>query len=272
MLILWAFAFISGLITIFAPCIWPLLPLILSSTTTGGHRKPLGLTLGIIISFGILTLSLSYIVKIIPFDPNLLSYFAVFVITILGLSLLIPKFSEILEVYVSRLTGKIGVLKNTQKTGFVSGFITGLFLGIVWAPCAGPILATIATLAATQSVNLGTIMVTFFYLTGISVPLFIFATFGNRIFNKSRSLSKYTGRVQQVFGLIMILTAILIATNYDKTLEVKLLNLFPNYSQFVNNFEGNPLIKSQLNDLKGVNNPASPQTQDNAQGRTYFKS
>ncbi|HYM65505.1 MAG TPA: cytochrome c biogenesis protein DipZ [Candidatus Sulfotelmatobacter sp.] len=252
MIILWTFAFVSGLITIFAPCIWPILPLILSSSTTGGHKKPLGLTLGIIISFGFLTLTISYIVKIIPFDPNILRYFAVFVIGILGLSLIIPKLSEILEVYVSRLVGKIGISKNGQKTGFWAGFITGLALGVVWAPCAGPILATIATLAATQSVNLGTVLVTFFYLLGISIPLFIFATFGNRLFTKSRGLSKYTGKVQQIFGVIMILTAILIATNYDKVLEVKLLDVFPSYGQFVNNFEGNPLVKTQLNDLKGI--------------------
>src|SRR3989344_1793895 len=101
--ILLIFAFVSGLITIFAPCIWPLLPIILSSTATGGHRKPLGITLGILLSFGLLTLTISYIVKIIPFDPEILRYIAVFVIAFLGLTLVIPKLGALLESWVSRL-------------------------------------------------------------------------------------------------------------------------------------------------------------------------
>ncbi len=64
------FAFISGFSTIFAPCIWPLLPIILSASTSGGRRKPFGITLGIITSFALLTLTLAYVLQIIPFDPE----------------------------------------------------------------------------------------------------------------------------------------------------------------------------------------------------------
>ncbi len=71
MSILLIFAFISGLITIAAPCIWPILPIVLSATSSGGHKKPLGITLGIMTSFAFFTLAISYIVKIIPFDPNI---------------------------------------------------------------------------------------------------------------------------------------------------------------------------------------------------------
>lgn len=250
MILLLAFAFLSGLVTIFAPCIWPLLPIILSSTTTGGHRKPLGITLGIMLSFGILTLSISYIVKIVPFDPNFLRYFAVLIITFLGLSLIIPRLTEITEVYVSRLSARFNLGDKMQSTGFKSGFITGLALGIIWTPCAGPILATIATLAATQAVNFNVILITTFYIIGVGIPLFIFATLGKYIFTKSKVLSKYTGRIQQIFGVIMILTAILIATNYDKILQVKLLDAFPSYTSFINKLENNKTVKNQLDELK----------------------
>ena len=60
----------------------------------------------------------------------------------------------------------------------------------------------------------------------------------------------YTGRIQQLFGLIMILTAILIATGQDVVLEAKLLNFFPSYSQFLNNLEGNSAVQQQLQNLK----------------------
>jgi cytochrome c biogenesis protein CcdA/thiol-disulfide isomerase/thioredoxin len=248
--ILLFFAFVSGLITIFAPCIWPLLPIILSSSATGDRRKPLGITLGIMLSFGILTLSISYLIKIVPFDPTILRYIAVFVIGFLGLTLVIPKLSSYLEYFVSRLSGKIRYGSQNQKSGFWSGFVVGSALGIVWTPCAGPILATIATLAATTSLNIGIILVTIAYIIGVGIPLFIFATLGKYIFTKSRFLSGYTGRIQQIFGVIMILTAFAIYTNYDKLLQAKLLDAFPAYSNFLYDLEGNDEVQKQLKILK----------------------
>ncbi len=250
MVILLFFAFLSGLVTIAAPCIWPLLPIILSSTATGEKRKPLGITLGIISSFALFTLTISYIVKIIPFDPNSLRIFAVLVIGFLGLVLVSPKLSQIVEGYVSRLSGKIGAKTSERREGFVGGYVTGFALGIVWSPCAGPILATIATLAATRSVNLEVVLVTLVYVIGVGIPLFLFALAGKTVLTKSRFLSKYTGSVQRIFGLIMILTAILIFTNYDKVLQAKLLDTFPSYSNFLYKLEGNSQVQKELKSLK----------------------
>ncbi len=251
MLLLLGFAFISGLVTILAPCIWPLLPLILSSTVTGGKRKPLGITLGILLSFGVLTLTLSYIVKIFSFDPDSLRIFAVVVIGFLGLTLIIPQLTALLEGYVSRFSGKLGSQNMQEKDGLWGGFTTGAVLGIIWTPCAGPILATIATLAATTSVNAQIIFVTIAYLIGVGIPLFFFATFGQNFFTKSRAVSPYTARIQQVFGVIMVLTAISIFTGYDKVLQAKLLDFFPQYSQALTAFESNSVVKDQLNKIQG---------------------
>ncbi|MBI2019947.1 cytochrome c biogenesis protein DipZ [Candidatus Daviesbacteria bacterium] len=255
MLILLLFAFLSGLVTIFAPCIWPLLPIILSATTSGGRRKPLGITLGIITSFALFTLTLSYLIKIIPFDPDILRFFAVIVISFLGLSLVIPKLTQILEGFVSRLSSKFAPTQQQDpnqppKTGFWSGLITGFSLGLVWSPCAGPILATIATLAATTSVNWQIILVTLVYVAGVGIPLFIFATIGSTIFTRSRLLSPYTARIQQFFGIIMILTAIAIFTGYDRVLQAQLLDAIPAYSDFLFRLEGNPAVQSELKKLK----------------------
>lgn len=252
MVVLLFFAFISGLVTIAAPCIWPLLPIILSSTATSGKAKALGVVLGIMTSFSVFTLTLSYIVRIIPFDPNILRFFAVAVITFLGLTLLIPKLSQILEGYVSRVSSKVGAPGQIQGSGFKSGFITGFSLGIVWSPCAGPILATIATLAATRAVSFQLVLVTLVYVLGVGIPLFIFALLGSVIFSRTRALSQYTGRVQQIFGVIMILTALAIFTNFDKTLQARLLDAFPSYTNFVNTLESNSAVKEQLKELKGT--------------------
>ncbi len=252
MAILLIFAFISGLVTIFAPCIWPLLPIILSSSATGGKKKALGITLGITISFALFTLAISYVIKIFPFDPNNLRFLAVIIIGFLGLSLVIPVLSSRLEGLVSRLSGSFGTkFQNPTTSGFWSGLITGVSLGIVWSPCAGPILATIATLAATQAVNFQVVLVTLIYVAGVGIPLFIFASVGNLVFTRTSFFSKYTGRVQQIFGLIMILTAIAIYTNYDKVLQAKLLDVVPSYGNFINKLESNQVVKQQLDALKG---------------------
>jgi cytochrome c biogenesis protein CcdA/thiol-disulfide isomerase/thioredoxin len=250
MFILFFFAFLSGLISIFAPCIWPLLPIVLASTAKGERKKPLGITLGILVSFGLFTLTISYVLRIIPIDPSYLRYISVFIIGFFGLTLLIPKLSATLEASLSRLSGRVKLSKSGSNDGFIQGLITGISLGIVWTPCAGPILATIAVLSATQSVNINVVIMTFFYLTGVGIPLFLLATLGKKLFSRTRLLSNYTGKLQQIFGIVIIITAILIFTNNDKVLEGRLLDMFPAYSQILTTFESQQNVKTQLDNLK----------------------
>src|SRR5262249_44615506 len=145
-IVLLVFAFLSGFVTIAAPCIWPLLPIVLSTSSLGGRRRPLGLTLGILVSFGVITLSISYLVHAFGLDASLLRTLAVVVLLAMGATLLFPALGQRLEAFVSRFAG--GATWSSSGSGFWPGFLSGLPLGVVWAPCAGPILATIATLAA----------------------------------------------------------------------------------------------------------------------------
>lgn len=255
MVLLLVFAFLSGLVTILAPCIWPLLPIILSGSIAGktnNHQRPLGITLGIMLSFAVFTLTISYIVKLLHFDPNNLRLIAVVVISILGISMILPQFSTWIEVLVSRLVGMFGQHQQSG-TDFGAGFITGLSLGIVWSPCAGPILAAIATLAATGQVTLTVIAITIAYVLGIGIPLFIFAYAGQQIFTRTRFVSIHLGRIQQVFGIFMLLTALAIYTNYDTYVQAQLLNAFPQITNTLNVFETNDTIRKQLDALKGGN-------------------
>lgn len=251
MTILLLFAFVSGLVTIAAPCIWPLLPVILSSTSTGEKRKPLGITLGIALSFTVFTLSISYLVRLFPIDANIFRLLAVVIIGFLGLTLLIPQLSAQLEASVSRLMSRFGSKLPQQTHGFWGGFVTGCALGLVWSPCAGPILATIAALAATRAVNTEAILVTIVYVTGVSIPLLLFAQLGTRLFSSTSKLNKYTQKIQQGFGVIMILTAVAIYTNYDKTLQAQLLSYFPSYSSFLTKLESNQHVTRELKSISG---------------------
>jgi cytochrome c biogenesis protein CcdA/thiol-disulfide isomerase/thioredoxin len=252
MILLLAFAFLAGFVTILAPCIWPLLPIVLSSSAAGkSHKRPLGITLGIMLSFTFFTLAISFLVSIFNLDPNLIRLFAVVVLVFLGLSMVIPALSRFTESWVSRFAGKFGRTGQSQGSDFSSGFVTGLALGVVWTPCSGPILASIATLAATGQVSFQVILVTLAYVIGVGIPLFIFAYGGQRVVGRTRFLSRYTGRIQQVFGILILLTAVAIYTNYDKVIQVKLLDLIPGYSSALTSFEKNNVVKEQLDVLKG---------------------
>jgi cytochrome c biogenesis protein CcdA/thiol-disulfide isomerase/thioredoxin len=251
MLLLIVFAFLSGLVTILAPCIWPLLPIVLSSTIAGnGRLRPLGVTLGIMTSFTIFTLAISTLVSVFHLDPNTLRIFAVIVILLLGITMIVPKLSQLFEVAVGRFANFFGTGGKTGS-GFLGGYLTGLTLGIVWTPCAGPILAAIATLAATGQVSFAVVAVTLAYVSGVGVPLFLFAYGGKRVVTKSRFLNKYTGLIQRIFGVIMIATAALIYTNYDKILQVQLLEKFPLLGTAVNSFETSDVVNNQLSNLSG---------------------
>jgi cytochrome c biogenesis protein CcdA/thiol-disulfide isomerase/thioredoxin len=249
MSLLLLFSFFSGLSTILAPCIWPILPIVLASST-GGKQKPLGISLGIVVTFTLATLGLSYLVRLIPFDPNILRWIAVGVIIFLGLMMIIPWFGAVIESWVSRLFGRFSF--KTANNGFGGGFITGLALGLVWAPCAGPILATIAVLAATQAVNLNIILMTLAYSIGAGLPLLLLTSLGQRLFSKTKFVSRYLGNFQKLMGVIMIATAVLIIFGIDLKLAARLADIFPEYSSILTKLESQPEILNQLNSVKNL--------------------
>jgi len=254
MVFLLFFSFLAGFATILAPCIWPLLPLVLSVSSSGGKRKPFGLTLGVMTSFSIFTLFVSYLERFLHIDPNVFRLIAVIIIGLLGLALLFPSLGAKFEVWISRVLQPLQtrLQGNGESQGFGGGYVAGFSIGLVWAPCAGPILATIATLAATQSVNFQVILVTLAYALGLGIPLFLVSMGGSFLFTRMRKFTKYTGRVQQVFGVIMICVALLIYTNYDKTIQLKILEAFPSYGNLVDGLENNKTVSQQLDALKGV--------------------
>lgn len=165
--------------------------------------------------------------------------------------MLIPSLGARFEVLINNVLGPLQSRFKKEGSGFSAGLLTGFSLGLVWAPCAGPILATIATLSATQSVNIKVVIITLAYVFGLGIPLYIFSSFSAGLFKKMRQVNKYTGLIQQSFGLIMIITAIMIYTNYAQVLQVRVLNLFPGYSRFLGQVENNTHLQKELDNLAG---------------------
>lgn len=260
MLLLYFFAFLAGFVTILAPCIWPMLPIVFSSAIVGRkeHRRPFGITLGVVVSFTIFTLTLPTLTRLLHFDANILRILAVIIIALLGLTMLIPALSLRFELLLTRLSSRFRQPAHAQGNGFGPGFVTGLSLGILWTPCAGPIFTSVAVLASTGRVTLDVFFVTFFYVLGIGIPLFAIAAGGRRLITRVRGISKHTGSIQRVFGVIMILSALAIYTNYDQTLQLQLLNTFPQLGGAVNGFENSSMVQNQLSHLNGNTSTSAP--------------
>lgn len=253
MLLLIMFSLLSGIVTVLSPCVLPVLPIVLSSSAASGKRRPLGVITGLIISFSLFTLAISQIVRWLGLSAQTLRIVAVTVIGLLGLSMIVPKFNE----WVERALSFIPRMANNEPkegSGFWPGFLTGLSLGLVWAPCAGPILASVTALAATQQVSFASVLVVVAYAVGSGIPLLAIAYGGRSLIKKVPALSNNLGRVQQVFGVVMILTAILIAVNVDVLVTAWLTDRLPGLSSSLSNFESSQSVSDQLSNLTGADN------------------
>jgi len=257
MIILILFSLLSGLVTVLSPCILPVLPIVLSSTLTGGKRRPLGVVTGLIISFSIFTLAISQIVSLLGISANVLRIVAVVIIGVLGLGLILPGLNEMIEKLFNRLPGLVKQ-DGQQGSGFGSGFVTGASLGLIWAPCAGPILAAVTTLAATQAVTFGSVVVVVSYAIGAGIPLLAIAYGGRNLMQRVPFLVNNARKVQQTFGAIMILTALLIAFNVDTMVTAWVTEMVPSsWTAQLTQFETNPTVSKQLSNLNsdsGQNN------------------
>jgi len=249
MILLLAFAFIGGVVTVLSPCILPVLPIILTSSAGGGRRRPLGVITGFIISFTFFTLFLATIVKATGIPSNTLRSLSIVIIAAFGLSLLVPKFQVILEGLFAKLSRYAPQSQN--KTGFMGGLVIGISLGLLWTPCVGPILAGVISLAISGSVTGQAVFITLAYSAGTAIPMFILIWTGSKALQKVPWLVANTGKIQKAFGILMILTAIGISQNVDRQFQNYVLEKFPQYGAGLTKLEDNDVVKSALEDLNG---------------------
>jgi cytochrome c biogenesis protein CcdA/thiol-disulfide isomerase/thioredoxin len=224
MLIILFFAFLAGIVTILSPCILPVLPIVLSGSVS--KQKPLSIIAGFIVSFTFFTLFLSIIVKAIGIPPDTLRFIAIGIIAIFGLSLL----------------ANIELFKAITTPKTTNGFLLGLSLGLVWAPCVGPILASVIALALTGTVTATTFFITLAYSIGTAIPMLIILYGGKRFIPKTKAITR-------VFGLIMILIAVAMVFNFDRTLETYMITKFPNYGAGLTKIDNLAIVQKQVSSM-----------------------
>ena len=244
MAILVLFSFLGGIITVLSPCILPLLPIVLSAATSDGKKRPYGVILGFIMSFTVITLSVSAIVRRFNLPPDILRPIAASVILLLGLILIVPKLQVWYEGAISRITTKGAA--SAGGSGFSGGVVTGLSLGIIWAPCVGPIMAAVITLAITETVSINAVLITVFYSIGTAIPLFAIMQGGKRLLDRVPWLKQKSGQIQRAFAGLMLVTAIGIFFNLDRRFQGWVLDAFPGYGSALTILEENQLIDEKL--------------------------
>ncbi|MFA5136192.1 MAG: cytochrome c biogenesis protein DipZ [Patescibacteria group bacterium] len=247
MILLTGFAFLAGIVTILSPCILPVLPIILSSTIGGkdtGKARPSGVVVGFILSFTLFTLFLSSIVKISGISSDTLRTVSVFVIAGFGISLFVPRFQLFIEKIFSRLSDLLP--RGGVKPGFGPGLLIGLSLGLLWTPCVGPILASVISLAISGTVTFDAFVITLAYSLGTAIPMFLIMIGGQTILIKVPWLLANTAKIQRVFGILMIVTAIGIFNNVERKIQTYILNAFPQYGAGLTKFEDNKAVQTEL--------------------------
>lgn len=227
MVLLHLFSFLAGFCTIISPCVLPVLPIILASGASRGRLRPFGVVLGLIISFTLFTLTLTALVRATGISPTLLRSIAVVLIFLFGLIMLIPTLSEWFSTTFNPLASLgSSVQESTPTSGFLGGLVLGLATGLLWTPCAGPILAAITTLVATQSTTVASLSLVFTYVIGASIPLFVIAL-GERALLRAPLLASHLTGIRQGFGLLTMCTAVAIAFHWDTLAGQKIAQYIP---------------------------------------------
>ncbi len=251
MFVLAGFAFVAGVVTILSPCILPLLPIILSSSTSGSKKRPFGVVTGFVVSFTFFTLFLSTIVSATGLSAGFLRNLAVVILIGFGLSLLIPKTQELLEKLFTNLSNKTP--QQRERSGFGGGVIVGISLGLIWTPCVGPILASVISLALTGTVSGTALIIALAYSIGTGLPMLAIIFGGRQLLQKVPWLLRNTSKIQKAFGLLMIVTAVGILFNVDRTFQSYILEKFPNYGLGLTQIEDNETVQKELDNLDNQN-------------------
>lgn len=232
MLTLFLVGLVAGVITSLSPCVLPVLPVVLSAAVpAGGVRRstatmvddsapgipaarrfrpkswrPYGVVAGLVLSFSAATLFGSLMLKALHLPSDLLHNIGIVVLVVVGLSFIVPRLGDLLERPFARLPGR-----NVNPDG--NGIVLGLGLGLLFVPCAGPVLAAIAVVGASGQVSSGAVVLTAGFAIGVGLPLLALALAGDKLVRQTGFLRKHAARIRTAGGAVMIMMAVLLAFN-----------------------------------------------------------
>lgn len=225
-------ALAAGAITVTSPCIIPILPIILGSVLKDHKWYPVYLVLGMATTFTALGVLSGIFGSNLPIDRVFLNQLAVWLIGLMGVVLLVKPLGDLFSRGTSVLTSWLGTRgpKANELGQPGEAFALGSLLGIVWAPCAGPILGSIILLASSSGSVVKAGLLLFAYSIGAGVPMLAIAYGGKRAVAGRRFVQERSGQLKVAFGVILVLTAILMATGVLRELESLIVPYVPLWS------------------------------------------
>jgi cytochrome c biogenesis protein CcdA/thiol-disulfide isomerase/thioredoxin len=238
-LLLIAVAFVAGVVTALSPCVLPVLPVVLAGGSGGGSRRPYAVIAGLVVSFTAFTLAATALLSALGLPDDLLRNIAIVVVALMGLSLLWPRLGMLLERPFARL--------GRRAPGDVGGgFLLGISLGLVYTPCAGPVIGAVATVAATQSVSFDAVLVTLAYALGSGLVLLGLALAGRRGLELPR-FRRAAPTIRRVLGGAVLAVAVLMALGVDTELRTRV----PEYTQALQTLETSDSTADRIDGLLG---------------------
>jgi cytochrome c biogenesis protein CcdA/thiol-disulfide isomerase/thioredoxin len=257
MVVLVLIAFAAGFGAALSPCVLPVLPALLSTTASGGRRRPFGVVLGLAVTFTVSIAVLASAVKGVGLGSSTLRDISIVTVLLFGIAMLVPGLAERLE---RPLAGLSRLGPKSSGDGFWSGTVVGGALGFVYTPCAGPILAAVISIGATTSTTWRLVAIAVAYAAGTAVVLLALALGGRKLIDRARK--RFGGlTIQRILGGLLVATAIVMAANLDVRLEQQIAANIPSAN-----------IASALEDSHSVTNRINaslrhPSRFQNAQAR-----
>lgn len=219
-----ALSFIAGVLTVLAPCILPLLPVVIGSSAAGRSRSTPYVVVGsLALSIILFTFLLKVSTAFITVPPEFWTYLSGGILTLFGLTLLFPVLWE-------RVPGvsKLSVSSNSalgagyQRKNFFGDVLVGAALGPVFSTCSPTYFVILASVLP-ASFLLGTTYL-LAYVLGLSLVLLLLAIMGERLAHRLSGLSDPRGWFKRILGLLFIGLGLMIALGYEKKLEAAILN------------------------------------------------
>ncbi len=223
-------ALLAGVVTIAAPCTLPVLPILLgASMGRAGSSRPFFIALGFVLSFTFVALALGAITKALDVDPNVLRDGAAILLVVFGLLMIWPQPFARLTVWMRGVLPSLPLpaIGPSDRSGNIGGLVVGAALGIVWTPCAGPVLGAILTVIAISDDMSWAALQLLAYAIGAAIPMLAIAYGGQALTSRTRSFARHAPRLQQGFGVVVIGFAIITYLQYDTIVVAWLTRFYP---------------------------------------------
>jgi cytochrome c biogenesis protein CcdA/thiol-disulfide isomerase/thioredoxin len=224
-LLLVGVAFVAGVVTAISPCVLPVLPIVLAGGATGGRRRPYAIVAGLVASFTAFTLAATALLSALGLPDDLLRNIAIGVVLLVGVSLLVPPVGRLVE-------RPFQALGRHQPGDAGGGFLLGASLGLLFTPCAGPVIAAVAVLAATSRFSVESVLVTLSYALGAGVVLLLFALAAQSGMNL-QGLRRRAPQLRPALGALIAGAAVLMIFGLD----LKLATYVPGYTRSLQRVE-----------------------------------